>query len=167
MGFLTKSQLKSMNFKKIGKNVQISDKATFYNCHLIEIGDYTRIDDFCILYGEIKIGRNVHIATHCLLDGRYGKITFGSFGGMSFGSKIINLKKDNNEIQIGNFVNISINCLIGNSVNIEDGAAIGLSSVVNSNIDGWFFYIGNPARKIQKRSDRIAELAKQYTSSTM
>ena len=69
MAYLSQQELKSMNFKSIGKNVKISNKASIYNNNKIEIGDNSRIDDFCVVSGKTKIGRNVHIAPHCLVAG--------------------------------------------------------------------------------------------------
>ena len=54
MAYLTEEQLQSMGFKFLGDEVKISDKASIYNCDQIEIGDYSRIDDFCLLSGKIK-----------------------------------------------------------------------------------------------------------------
>ena len=65
MAFLTEIALKEHGFKRLGKGVKISSKASIYNAGNISIGDNTRIDDFCIISaGEegIEIGRNVHIA---------------------------------------------------------------------------------------------------------
>ena len=56
MAYLSKKELKKMNFKKIGKNILISDKASIITPSKIEIDDNTRIDDFSLLYGSIKIG---------------------------------------------------------------------------------------------------------------
>ena len=61
MAYLSKNQLKKMGFKACGKNVLISDKASIYNHDKIEIGDNSRIDDFCIVSGKVIIGRNDHV----------------------------------------------------------------------------------------------------------
>lgn len=69
MAFLTEEQLQAYGFRKLGKNIKISDKAAIYNADQIEIGDHSRIDDFCVLSGRISIGRNVHIAVYCNVAG--------------------------------------------------------------------------------------------------
>lgn len=69
MAYYTYEQLQKLGFKYIGKNVKISDKASFYNCDQIEIGDSSRIDDLCVISGKIKIGRNVHITPMYLVAG--------------------------------------------------------------------------------------------------
>ena len=43
---------------KIGSNTKISKYVLFYGTD-IQIGDNVRIDDFCILSGNIKIGSNI------------------------------------------------------------------------------------------------------------
>ena len=60
MAYLTENQLQQLGFKSLGKNVKVSDKASIYNYDQIEIGDNSRIDDFCILSGNIKIGKYCH-----------------------------------------------------------------------------------------------------------
>ena len=62
MAFLNEEQLEKMQFKALGSNVCISDKASIYNADQIELGDNSRIDDFCVISGKVSIGRNVHIA---------------------------------------------------------------------------------------------------------
>jgi galactoside O-acetyltransferase len=85
LGTLTKEQLHSFNFKSLGKNVHISDKASFHNPANISIGDNTRIDDFCVLSageGGISIGSYVHIAVYTSLIGK-GKITIENYANLS------------------------------------------------------------------------------------
>ena len=69
MNYYTNKELKKIKFNKLGKNVMISRKTSIINPELLSIGDYSRIDDFCILSGNIKIGRNVHITPMCLVGG--------------------------------------------------------------------------------------------------
>jgi UDP-3-O-[3-hydroxymyristoyl] glucosamine N-acyltransferase len=61
MPYLTEEQLSQMGFRFLGTNVRISDKAAIYNAEQVEIGDYSRIDDFCIISGRVVIGRYCHI----------------------------------------------------------------------------------------------------------
>lgn len=44
--FLTEKEIKILNFKSIGKNVLISDKASIYGAENMSIGNNVRIDDF-------------------------------------------------------------------------------------------------------------------------
>ena len=43
MAYLDEIQLKEMGFKSVGENVKISDKASFYGCDNISIGNNVRI----------------------------------------------------------------------------------------------------------------------------
>ena len=52
--FLSESELKTIGFLKYGTNVLVSRKASIYNPEQIVLGDNIRIDDFCILSGNIK-----------------------------------------------------------------------------------------------------------------
>ena len=67
MSYYSKDELKKIGFKSIGKNVKISTKTSIYEPEKMEIGDNSRIDDFCLLSGKISIGKFVHIVPYCNL----------------------------------------------------------------------------------------------------
>lgn len=69
MAYLSRDILEQMDFKCLGKNVRISDKASVYNPDQIEIGDNSRVDDFCVISGKIRIGKFNHITPMCLVAG--------------------------------------------------------------------------------------------------
>ena len=54
MAYLTEDELKTLGFKSLGENVKISDKASIYDAHNIQIGDNSRIDDFCVISGNVS-----------------------------------------------------------------------------------------------------------------
>ena len=85
MAYLSEEQLKGMAFKKIGKNVKISDKSSIYNSNEIEIGDNTRIDDFCVISGRVTFGRNVHVAVLSSISGGTEGIMLEDFSGIAYG----------------------------------------------------------------------------------
>jgi acetyltransferase-like isoleucine patch superfamily enzyme len=183
MAFLTNEQLQSLGFKHVGKKVLISDKASIYNAAKISVGDYSRIDDFCILSAGthgIEIGRNVHIACYVSLIGN-GKITVSDFGNISSRCAIYS----NNDDYSGNFmtnptlpakylnvqhadVHIGKHVIVGSSsvilpgVTIGDGAAIGAFTLVNKNCDPLGIYVGQPAKYLKPRAAKIFELEKQF-----
>ena len=76
MAFLSVDQLEQMGFKSLGKDVLISDKASIYNPEQMMVGDYSRIDDFCVVSGRVAIGRNVHIAVFCNVAGGSEGVVF-------------------------------------------------------------------------------------------
>ncbi|MBD3808757.1 MAG: acyltransferase, partial [Epsilonproteobacteria bacterium] len=94
MAYYTEDQLKLLGFKHIGNNVKISDKASIYNCDQIEIGDNSRIDDFCVVSGKIKIGNNVHITPMCLVAGGEEGIVFEDFTTIAYGVKVFTQSDD-------------------------------------------------------------------------
>ena len=66
-----------------GKNVSISSKACIYGEKHIKIGNNVRIDDFCIISGNVTIGDNVHIAAYSALYGGDAGITIENFANIS------------------------------------------------------------------------------------
>lgn len=181
MPYLTKEQLKSMNFKSLGKNVKISDKASMYDCEQIEIGDFSRIDDFCVVSGKIKIGRNVHITPQCLLAGGTPGLVIEDFATLAYGVKIFTQSDDysgetmtnstvpkqfKNElklpVRIGKHSIVGAGAIIMPGVHIAEGNSIGANSLVLKTTESWSIYVGSPARKIKERKNDLLELEKKY-----
>ncbi len=88
MAYLDEAQLSQMGFKKLGKEVKISDKASIYNAELIELGDYTRIDDFCVISGRIIFGNYNHVTPMCLVAGGEPGVEFSDFCTLAYGVKV-------------------------------------------------------------------------------
>ncbi len=85
MAWLTEHQITEMGFASFGKNVMLSDKASYYNCKNIRLGSNVRIGDFCVLsagVGGIDIGSYIHIAVYSSLIGA-GNISLADFSGLS------------------------------------------------------------------------------------
>ena len=83
MPFLTETELASLNFKSLGLNVRISDRAAIYNPELIEVGDHSRIDDFCVVSGRVSLGRNVHLAVFSNIAGGTEGVCLEDFCGLA------------------------------------------------------------------------------------
>ena len=81
--FYSKKELEQIGLKKIGENVKLSKKASFYAPEKISIGSNVRIDDFCILSGLITIGDYVHIAAYTALYGGDCGVSVGDFVNLS------------------------------------------------------------------------------------
>lgn len=185
MGFLSEAALQQMGFKSIGRNVNISDKASVYGAGRISIGDHVRIDDFCILSsGEdgIEIGSYVHIACYCALIGK-GKITMEDFSGISSRSVIYSSNDDysgealtnpmvpetftnvkHGPVTLEKHVIVGVSVTILPNVRIGLGSAIGAYSLVTRDIDPHVIAVGVPARRIKARSTRILELEEKLRS---
>ena len=181
MAFLSKDQLENMGFKSLGKNVLVSDKASIYNTNQIEIGDNSRIDDFCLLSGKINIGRNVHIAAFCNVAGGKKGIVFGDFSGIAYGCHVFTQSDDysgrtlvsptipdkykletKKAIVIGKHTIVGTNSLIFPGVILAEGTSVGALSMVTKSTDEWSVYYGIPAKRIKARKRDLLELERQY-----
>lgn len=183
MSFLSQGQLQQMGFASIGNNVLISDKASFYNCKNINIGNNVRIDDFCVLSagdGGINLGDYIHIAAFSLLIGA-GKITLEDFSGLSSRVSIYSSSDDYSGLSMTNpmipkkYTNVSSkdvivrrHVIIGSGsvilpgVVLEDGVAIGALSLVTKSCGRFSIYAGNPARRIKKRNEQLLEKEAEF-----
>lgn len=185
MAFLTEEQLKNTGFKSLGNNVQISDKASIYDPHQIEIGNNSRIDDFCVLSGKIKIGRNVHIAVFCTLAGGEKGITFEDFSGLAYGCHVFTQSDDysgetltnptipdiykhetKKPITIGKHSIVGTNSLVFPGVTLAEGTAVGALSALTKSTQEWSIYHGNPAKRIKARKQDLLKLEEEYLSNT-
>ena len=181
MAYLSQEQLESIGFKKLGRKVKISDKASIYNPECIEIGNNTRVDDFCVLSGTITLGAYVHIAPLCLLAGGIEGIIIGDFSGVSYGSKIFSQSDDysgeymasplippqyKNEfkakVSIARHTLIGANALVFPGVHIAEGCSIGALSLVIKSTEPWGIYVGIPAKRIKEKSKAVLSLEQQF-----
>lgn len=183
MAYLSNNQLKNIGFKNLGKNVKISDKSSIYNPELIELGDNSRIDDFCVVSGRVVFGKYCHITPMCLVAGGIPGILFSDFSTLAYGVKVFAQsddysgltltnslipKKFKNEIfesvSIGKHVIIGAGSVIFPGVHVAEGCAIGAMSLLNKSTDPWGVYFGNPARRIKERKKDLLELEKKFLS---
>jgi galactoside O-acetyltransferase len=180
--FFTQAELLEMGFASLGRNVRLSRKASIYNPGNISIGNYSRIDDFCVLSagdGGIEIGRNVHIAVYTLLIGQ-GKIQVGNFANLSSRVAIYTSNDDYSgefmtnptvesrytgvrsaPVSIGEHVIIGSGSIVLPGVTLKEGASIGALSMVNTDCDAFKIYAGTPARFLRNRSKNLLKLADQ------
>lgn len=177
--FYTEDELKQIGFKSLGRRVMISRKTSIYCPQNISIGENVRIDDFCILSGNIEIGNYVHIAAGVMLfGGEYG-IVLKDFVGFSSRCAVYATSDDYSGEALTNptvpekFRNIiggqvvlekhsivGSGCTILPNVKIGEGTSIGSMSLVNKSLDEWGIYIGIPCRRIKERSRKLLELEK-------
>lgn len=181
MAYYTQEELHKFGFKYIGKNVKISNKASIYNCEQIEIGDNSRIDDFCVISGKIKIGRNVHITPMCLVAGGEKGIVFEDFTTIAYGVKVFTQSDDysgetmanstvpkeyknefKKEVFLKKFSIVGAGSIIMPGVILEEGSSIGAMSLVLKSTKPWGIYVGHPAKRIKDRKKGLIKLAKEY-----
>ncbi|OTG69717.1 acyltransferase [Acinetobacter sp. A1-4-2] len=179
MAFLTEEQIKAMGFRHVGKNCLLSDKASYYNCKNISIGNNTRIDDFCVLSaGEsgIIIGSYIHIAVYSSLIGA-GKIVLNDFCNISSRVAIYSSNDDysgefmtnpmvpsqytnvmSSDVIIGKHVIVGSGSVILPGVTLGTGVAVGALSLVNKSCSDFGIYIGTPAKKNKERKRTLLKL---------
>lgn len=184
MAMLSREALQAIGFASIGKDVQISDKASFYGAERISIGSNVRIDDFCVLSageGGIEIGNRVHIAVYTSLIGA-GKITLCDFCNLSSRVSIYSSSDDytgesmtnptvpeeyknvhNAPVHLGRHVIVGCGSVILPGITLEEGVAIGALSMVNKNCDAFGIYTGTPARRIKDRRRDVLDLEKMLS----
>lgn len=175
--FFSEEELRNIGFKNVGKNVQISRKASFYGVNQIEIGNNVRIDDNCILSGNIRIGNYVHIAAASLLFAGNAGIEISDYAGLSSRCAIYAESDDysgnamtnptvpakyrnvhGEKVVISKHVVIGSGCTVLPGVVIGEGTAVGCMSLVNKSLESWGLYIGVPCKKYKDRSKNIISL---------
>lgn len=173
--FYSKEELKLLQLKSYGENVKISRFARFYQPELIEIGNSVRIDDFCILSGNITLCNFIHISAYTAMYGKFG-ITINDYSGISPRCTIFSASDDfSGNYMIGptipeEYTNVTgspviINkhCQIGAgtiilpSVCINEGTVVGAMSLVATSLEEWSIYVGIPAKKIKNRSKKLLD----------
>lgn len=181
MAYLTAAQLAEMGFKSLGKNVKISDKASIYDAEQIEIGDNSRIDDFCVVSGRVQIGIFCHITPMCFIAGGIEGVFIGDFTGLAYGVKVFsqsddysgemmfssllpeqytNMKKE--KVVIERQVIVGAGSIILPSVHVAEGCSIGAMSLISKSTDPWGVYVGIPAKRVQERKKDLLVLEKQF-----
>lgn len=183
MGFMSQDALERIGFACIGKNVSISDRASFHTPSKIEIGDNSRIDDFCVLSageGGIKIGAYVHLGVMSALIGA-GKITIGDYSTLSGRVNIYSSNDDytgrsmvnptipekfrnatNAEVAIGRHVIIGAGSVILPGVEILDGVSVGALSLVKTNLPKDTIWAGVPVEFVRQRSQEIYNIEIEF-----
>lgn len=183
--FYSVEELTQMGFKSLGGNgfhdetldICVSRKASIYSPEKISLGNHVRIDDFCILSGDIEIGNYVHIAAYCALFGGDKGIEMKDFSGLSSRCVIYAVSDDysgenltnptvpqkytgvtGEKVVLEKHVIVGTGCSIMPGVVIHEGSAVGSMSLVNKSIDGWGIYVGIPCKKVKDRSKEVLQL---------
>ncbi len=179
---MNNEEIQGLGLKHVGKDVRISKKASFYNPANISIGDFSRIDDFCIISagnGGIEIGRYVHIGCYSSLIGQ-GRIIIEDYSGTSGKVSIYSSSDDSTgefmchptipedftnvehgPVTLKKHVVVGAGSVVLPNVVIEEGVFIGALSLINKNCEAFSIYGGIPAKRIKKRSTNLCKLEKQ------
>ena len=141
-------ELKSLGFSQIGDGVKVSRLCSMYDVSG-SIGAGSRVDDFTILKGAFKIGRKVHICSHCSLSAVGGLIEIGDLAGIGVNNIFYTSSDDmlktalcgplvdpksvkckTGEIRIGQGVALGSRVTVMPGVVAGDFSAFGISSVL-------------------------------------
>jgi galactoside O-acetyltransferase len=158
-------------FKKLGKNVTIFENAKIVKPEVIQIGDFSEIDDFTFIYGGkgIKIGSYVHISRFVSIIGG-GELEIGDYCVLADGSRILTgtdrykggarmstiaPKKQRNPlisfVRIEKDAFVGTNSIVHPGITIGEGAIIGSNSLVLKDIKPWTINVGSPTKIIGER----------------
>lgn len=171
--FLSQEEIAEIGFKSCGKDVKISRFVRFYSPDKISIGDNVRIDDFCILSGNITLGSHIHISAYVALYGAMG-IEIGDYSGISPKSVVYSAMDDfsgdyligpihpegttnvtGGLVRIGKYCQIGSNTVIFPIITIGEGSVVGACSLVRKDIEPWSVYFGIPACKHGERKNTL------------
>lgn len=169
------SKVKS-RLKKCGEGVIIYPLAKIVKPEVVEIGDFTEIDDFVFIAGGqgISIGRYNHIAWFISIIGG-GRFATGDYVGLAAGVRVVTgsdhyrggkrisplIPSEHRavyrcSITLEKDVFIGTNAVIQPSIDnpnviIGEGAIIGSNSLVTKSVEPWSINVGSPCRKIGDR----------------
>lgn len=174
--FYTHEELSEIGFKSIGSNVLLSRYSSIYSPEKISIGNNVRIDDFCILSGNLTLGSHIHISAYVAMYGSHG-IIMEDYTGISPRSLLFSAMDDfsgdfligpvhseeltnvtGGEIIICKFSQIGANSIIFPNVTINTGAIVGAFTLVNKSLEQWGIYVGIPAKRIKERRRNLQKL---------
>ena len=179
--FYSKEELKTLGLKSVGSNVLISRKCSIYGAQNISVGDNVRVDDFCILSGNITIGSHIHIAAYTALYGGDSGIVIEDFANLSSRICVYSVSDDysgetmtnpmipdefknveSKPVLIKKHVIIGTNCTVLPGVTIGEGTAVGCMSLVNKSLDEWGIYVGVPCKFLKPRKKDLLEKEKEF-----
>jgi len=179
--YFSRSEIEEMGFRHLGRDVSISRHTTIYGQEYVSIGDHSIIDDFCVLSGNLTIGRNVHIAHGCrVIAGREG-VQMDDFSGLAFGVTIFAQSDDYTgdaltnptvpmqyrkiaraRVELGRHVIIGTNSVVFPGVILAEGSSVGACSMITKSTEAWAVYLGVPARKVRERNRRVLTMEQTY-----
>lgn len=176
MAIYSKEELLKLGFAKLGENVSISTKASFYGIERISIGNNVRIDDFCVLSageGGIEIGNFIHVAVYSSIIGA-GTVILQDFCNISSRVSIYSSNDDYSgeymtnptveskytnvtqaDVKIGKHVIVGCGSVILPGTTVGEGVALGAMTLVNKSLQEWGVYAGQPAKYIKPRSNAL------------
>ncbi len=184
MAYLSQAALQDMGFARLGRNVKISDKAALYETGKMEIGDNSRIDDFCVVSGRVVMGRNVYIGPFCLVAGGTPGITFDDFTTLAYHAQVFSQSDDysgatmvnptipaaykseiKEAVHLKRHSIVGAGGIVGPGVVLAEGTSVGTGGVVLRSTEPWTIYAGVPVSKLKARHRGLLALEQDYLRS--
>jgi acetyltransferase-like isoleucine patch superfamily enzyme len=181
MSYLSAEELRQFNFNSLGDNVKVSRDCRIYDSEKINIGSNVRIDDFCIISGNVTIGSFTHVTPMCLLAGGSPGIVLEDYVTLAYGVKIFaqsddysgetmtnslipkKFKKETfSPVVVRTLSILGTNSVVMPGVEIGEGVAVGASSLVIDSLQAWGIYVGSPARLLKPRSRNMLGLVNKH-----
>ena len=138
-----------------------------------------RIDDFCILSGNITFKNNIHLAAYSALYGGTAGINIDSFSNISSRVCVYAISDDysgcfmtnptipekykhtqNEPVVLEKHVIIGSGSIVLPGVVLKEGTALGAMTLCKKTTDPWSIYFGIPARFYKKREKKILDIEK-------
>ncbi len=182
--FYSEEELQQLGLKAYGENVLISRKCSIYGAENISIGNHVRIDDFCILSGNITLHNYIHISAYAALYAGSSTIEIGDYVAVSSrnavyaesddysGESMVNpmvpeecRKVESAPVVICRHVIIGTGGTVLPGVTIGEGASIGAMSLINHDINPWSINVGIPCRQIKERSKKLLTYEKNIPTA--
>lgn len=184
--FYSEEELKKLKLKSIGKNVLISRHACFYGNENISIGNNVRIDDFCILSGNIVLGDYIHISAYTALYGGKAGIFVSDYSTISSRVSIYSSNDDYSgehmtspvipdiyrgvtdaPVYIEKYAIIGSTSIVLPGITVKEGSSCGSFSFINEDTEEWSINIGIPCKKIKDRSKNIIKLEENFRNGNV
>ncbi len=173
--WLTVNELRDAGFTSVGESARVSRKCSLYGI-TGTIGEHVRVDDFCILKGNITLDDYVHLAAFCMISGAHAPVTIGRHVGISTRLSLFTASDDYSAntlggpttpaeyttqivgpVSIGTGTMIGAHCVILPRVTIGAGASVGAGCIVGQNLpDGWIMRAVKSRLRLDRRRDYAA-----------
>ena len=170
--FLSPEELAAKGVPDAGvRNILIHRTCVVVDFARIRFGRNIRIDPFCILScSELHLGDFIHIAAGVTFTGK-GVIRMGDFSAISNQSLVYSSNDDYSgqaltnptvpprftnvttaDVTVGRHALLGARCTVLPGAVIEEGASVGVGSLIKGRLEAWTIYVGVPARPLRERS---------------
>lgn len=182
--FYSEDELKGLGLKQYGHDVRISRKCSIYGAEHICLGNHVRIDDFCLLSGNIVIQDYVHISAYTSMFAGSSRIRIGDYTAISSRIAIYAESDDysgesmvnplvpeqyrhvvSEDVSIGKHVIIGSGSTVLPGVTVGEGASVGAMSLISQDITPWTVNAGIPCHVIRERSRKLLEYEAEWKES--